>query len=392
MRLIGRFISFAPLIIFFLSLTLFISFFKIKDYVLGNTGSDVIAKYYADPQQIYFKAHNPKNLVLIYVESLEKTYSDKEIFGADLLHSLNSQSGAHVDHFIQMPGATWTMGGIVSSQCGLPLKTMGLGDGNSQGRLYKSFLPGAICLGDVLKDLGYQNVFLGGASLRFSGKGKFFSGHGYQKVMGKLEWLSSGRYHDDDLNGWGLYDKDIFSEAKSQLDLLENEKKPFNLTVLTVDTHFPAGFLSDQCRARKNIDDEKNIEASIQCTAETVADFVSYARSKGYLRNTNIVIMGDHLLMASTISDKLRKAEKREIYNKWISERAVKFNRPNIDHFDIAPTILDFIGVEVAGARFGLGYSALTKEDVVPSKGYYDEFLLNLNSKSPFYAKFWVAH
>ncbi len=67
------------------------------------------------------------------------------------------------------------MGGITASQCGIPLNSVILEDGNSQGERLKSFLPRATCLGDSLKKLGYINIFLGGARLAFAGKGKFLS-------------------------------------------------------------------------------------------------------------------------------------------------------------------------------------------------------------------------
>ncbi|MEA7614601.1 hypothetical protein ONO57_25735, partial [Salmonella enterica subsp. enterica serovar Anatum] len=41
-----------------------------------------------------------------------------------------------------------------------------------------SFFPQNICLGDILKNSGYQNYFVQGANLRFAGKDVFLKSHG----------------------------------------------------------------------------------------------------------------------------------------------------------------------------------------------------------------------
>jgi phosphoglycerol transferase len=384
-----------PTIIGVLLLSYVMYYFDFKNYFFEQNNGDVIEKHYINPSNISFNpTKSPKNLILIYGESLEKTYSDTDIFEENLLASLDNISGYQIDHFVQMPGATWTMGGIVSSQCGIPLKSVLLGDPNSQGKLYKSFLPSAVCIGDVLSKFGYKNVFLGGASLKFSGKGKFFSSHGYQTTMGREEWLSTGKYNEKELNGWGLFDKDIFNEAKIKLEELSLQTKitgkPFNLTILTVDTHFPDGYLSSDCRTRLNLKSNSDIKASIKCSSKEIEEFISFVKSRGLMKNTNIVIMGDHLLMASTISNKLQKTKSREIYNKWISNEKITFNREIINHFDIAPTILDFIGIRVDGGRFGLGYSALNTENSKLNEDFISELMNGLNKKSKFYDSFWM--
>lgn len=71
---------------------------------------DYFKRNYLDASPISFTTLNPKSLVLIYVESLEDTYSNKQIFGKDLLHSLNllKKDGVSFDGYLQMPGTQWT--------------------------------------------------------------------------------------------------------------------------------------------------------------------------------------------------------------------------------------------------------------------------------------------
>ena len=80
------------------------------------------------------------------------------------------------------------MSGIVSTQCGIPLRTgdVGARDGDAMNELggnVASYLPGATCLGDVLQANGYEGVFMGGANGAFSGKSQFFLSHGYGESL-----------------------------------------------------------------------------------------------------------------------------------------------------------------------------------------------------------------
>src|SRR5690606_11663260 len=94
---------------------------------------------------------------------------------------------------------------------------------------------------------GYRQSFIGGASTRFAGKGTFLRRHGYDEVLGveELVW-----YLDDPnyLNNWGLYDDNTFAAAANKFDELASDpSRPFNLTMLTVDTHHPIGTPSRSC-------------------------------------------------------------------------------------------------------------------------------------------------
>lgn len=352
--------------------------------------STFIDEHYRAPQdQNIVPPKAKRNLVLIYVESLEKGYSDASVMGSDLLDPLNkaTKSAYHFDRFMQTTGTGWTMAGIVSSQCGVPLKSLSLFNIDNQKAKIKSFLPGIDCLGDVLARDGYKNIFMGGASLYFADKGKFFAEHGYSETYGKEEWSRSGVKHFSD---WGLYDDDLFKRARIKLDELEKAKSPFNLTLLTVDTHIPKGFVNQTC-AQQGVTDYKGIMA---CTAGLVADFVTYMKQKGYLDNTVVVIMGDHLSMAAPLESELNKTrQKRSIYNAIITPVPLQKNSDTIYHFGMFPTILYALGFRFDQNRLGLGVSGFGELDpdfVIPTLDL-DTFNELLAKTSRRYLEFWKA-
>jgi len=351
-------------------------------YLGSYFGPDYFSAHYVSPHQVSTEARDQKNLVLIYVESLENTYRDKELFGVNLLESLEKVEGLSFNRFAQVPGTGWTIAGIVASQCGIPLKSVSAYDENEQGRKVKSFLQGATCLGDILSNHGYRNVFMGGASLSFAGKGKFLSSHGYHELYGRDEWVDQG-VAPEEFNAWGLPDDHLFSKAKAKVEALQSADQPFNLTLLTVDSHAP-GYPSRYCLDR-GMD---GFLDTIKCTADQLADFVDFMRENEYLATTNVVIVGDHLAMSNPASAKLGAAGERHIFNLFVSDNLPEKRSEEIVHFDLFPTILDFLGIHVEGNQLGLGYSALNASNVPPS-ARVEEMERSLLNYSKTYLDLW---
>ncbi|NGZ86930.1 sulfatase-like hydrolase/transferase [Duganella aceris] len=374
---------FPPLLVF--GATMFwvcdVSAFK---YVTADYGPDYFGANYIRPEAISVVARKPKNLVLIYVESLEQGYSARATFGQDLLAPLTGLNGTTFPDYEQVPGTGWTIAAIVATQCGVPLKRVTIFDGNTQGQVLNSFLKNAICLTDMLAARGYRNVFMGGASTSFAGKDKFLGQHHYHEVYGREEWLKSGAKAGD-MNGWGLYDGDLFSRAKTKLRQLSATRQKFNLTLLTVDTHEPEGHLSQACARRGYV----GFEGVLTCTALEVADFVQYAKANGYLEDTNIVILGDHLSRRNPLTPKLSQLRERTIFNSFISNDAPAPNRTQLLHFDLMPTIMEFAGYSVAGGRLGLGYSGFNQHALQPSKGRLADMDKDLLNRSDPYMALW---
>jgi phosphoglycerol transferase len=378
-------IKFIPICIILVSLSYCVYRYSFFNYI-QNADTDFFNENYINPTYVKLNEAGPKNLVLIYVEGLENGYSNKSLFTKDLLSEVKGNIGESFGAYEQVnDGVGWTIAAIVSTQCALPLKILSMYNGNDQGELLQSFLPNAICLGDTLSNRGYKNVFMGGASLSFSGKGRFLTKHGYTELWGREEWLSTGRYNESDMNEWGLHDDELFERAKKKLEQLESLGKPFNLTLLTVNTHHPDGFYSKKCLGTG----ANSFEDIVSCTSDDLNDFVGYIKVKGFLSNTRVVIIGDHLAMKNAAYDKLNLIKDRTIFNYWISDNLLVKNREQIVHFDIAPSILDFIGLEVQGGRYGLGYSGFTNKDINISSNRVDEFNKNLKFRSEKYNRLW---
>lgn len=352
-----------------------------------QTGNDYFALNYTDANKLQFHVRQPKSLVLIYVESLEASYANPELFGHDLLKKLTLLQNNHLvfSQFKQVSGTGWTVGGLVATQCAVPLKTLTIMGNNRIGENIDAFLPNVKCLGDILAENGYKNVFMEGSSLFVGGKGKFLENHHYAERMGLDDWLMRG-YHESDMNHWGLPDDELLKQAKLKFHELMKSKQPFNLTILTVDTHGVSGQLNKTCKA-EGYHDFKGV---VECTSNLVADFVNDIIAEDVLHRVNIVVMGDHLAMSNDANDELQASHSRMIFNVIISKEAFQKNRNEIVHFDFLPTILTTLGFSGQGYKLGLGYSAVGEHNFIFSKNRVTELEEQLSYDSEFYNQLWI--
>lgn len=298
------------------------------------------------------------NLVYIYAESLERTYFDDRLF-PELVVKLKEleQNALSFTNIEQLSGTHWTIAGMVASQCAIPLVTAS--GGNSMSGIDR-FLPGATCLGDVLRSKGYSLTFVGGADLNFAGKGKFLASHGFSEVLGKKE-LQGALSDPENINAWGLYDDFLLDHAFQRFEALAQADAPVALFALTLDTHHPKGHLSRRCGTRLYQDGKNDILNAVHCSDLLIAEFVDKLRRSPHAENTLIIIGSDHLAMNNTATDLLTKGDRKNLFmvidpsskrRGFVSKRGTTL--------DIAPTVLELLGY--TAPAFGLGRSLLNNE------------------------------
>ena len=325
----------------------------------SRDGDPDFVTYYKEPKKVI---DNPRlNLVYIYGESLERTYFDDQAFPGltPELGALKSE-GIDFSHTAQLPGTDYTIAGMVASQCGIPL--FAPFEGNASASM-SSFFPQNLCLGDILKNSGYENHFVQGASLRFAGKDVFLKSHGFDHLYGADE-LKSVVADPHYRNDWGFYDDTVLEQAWQKFETLSKEGKRFSLFTLTVDTHHPDGFVSRTCeRKRYDIDGKANQSFSaVTCSQQHIAAFINKIKASPYFKNTVIVVSSDHLAMNNTAWKYLNQQDRNNLFFILRGDKpqqdvmAVKRNT-----MDNGATVLDILG----GDNFiGLGRSSLSGDSL----------------------------
>lgn len=348
------------------------AFRQISELVKSQSrdGDPDFAAYYKEPSKAI---PNPKlNLVYIYGESLERTYFDDQAFPnlAPELGALKNE-GLDFSHTAQLPGTDYTIAGMVASQCGIPL--FAPFEGNASASL-SSFFPQNICLGDILKNSGYQNYFVQGANLRFAGKDVFLKSHGFDHLYGAEELkatIADPAYKND----WGYYDDTVLDEAWKKFEALSREGKRFSLFTLTVDTHHPDGFISRSCnRKRYDINGKANQSFSaVACSQENIAEFINKIKASPWFKDTIIVVSSDHLAMKNTAWDELNKLDRSNLFfvirgDKPDAQDLLAVKRSTMDN---GATVLDLLGGD---NYIGLGRSSLSGQSL-------SEVFLNMKEK-----------
>ncbi len=337
------------------------AFRQISELVKSQSrdGDPDFVAYYKEPAK---SIANPKlNLVYIYGESLERTYFDNDAF-PNLTPELGKlkNEGLDFSNTAQLPGTDYTIAGMVASQCGIPL--FAPFEGNASASV-SSFFPQNICLGDILKNSGYENYFVQGANLRFAGKDVFLKSHGFDHLYGAEE-LKSTVADPTYRNDWGFYDDTVLDETWKKFEELSQSGKRFSLFALTVDTHHPDGFISRTCQRKSyDMDGKKNLSFSaVSCSQEHIAALIEKIKASPWFKNTVIVVSSDHLAMKNSAWDYLNKQDRSNLFFVLRGDEpqqdtlAVKRNT-----MDNGATVLDILG----GDNFiGLGRSSLSGESL----------------------------
>lgn len=333
------------------------------DYALRFSMAEQYQEGFYVPEVTIAEGTEPKNLILLYLESVERTYFDQDRF-PDLLPNLKqleAQSTSFTD-MTQTMGAGFTIGGMVASQCGTPL----ILSGGANSMRVNQFLSGAECMGDILSDAGYETAYLGGASVEFAGKGAFYKSHGYETVEG-LDELLPTLEDPEYIAEWGIQDDTLFDLARAKISDLSKGDQPFALSMLTLDTHHPNGHAETNkvCRDQPYGDGSNPMLNSVKCADILTANFVSDIQNSDIADETLIVVMSDHLAMGNTASEMLEAGPRRNMFFIIDPSKtdAQKISRASTT-LDVAPTLLSALGLSVD--RMGFGVDLQGSEPTLP--------------------------
>ncbi|WP_163336844.1 sulfatase-like hydrolase/transferase [Desulfopila sp. IMCC35008] len=334
-------------------------------------------KYYREPE-IEKTPKSPPNLVFIYAEGLERTYFDPNVF-PDLMVNLKQleKKGIVFESIGSTYGTGWTIAGIVSSQCGIPLVTAS--SGNSMGGV-KHFLPKAISLSDMLSKVGYRLEYYQGSSINFAGIGNFFKTHSFDTVKGKNELLLE--LGNVPQNGWGLYDSSVFNYSANRLKELFSSSEPFALFLSTMDTHHPNGHPSKICNEPYG-SGKNSILNAVKCSDQLISSFIEEALALPNADNTIFVIASDHLAMNNTATDQLNSTYRSNLFMIIAPGFEETVNAKMGTTLDIAPTLLNIMGFD---AVVGLGRNLLTEDSLAKEIPDFDKQLKKWN---PQIIDFW---
>lgn len=358
-----------------------------------NTNSRLYEDYYINPNNVEFVLNNEegkkKNLIHIVMESMENTYSTAEnggiqstsiIKNLDKLakENINFSATNNVGGFYTLNGTTWTSSALLALTSGVNYKFPIIPE-DMKNRT--EFAENVVSIGNILDSFGYNQMFLCGSDGDYAGRKSYFQSHGNYEVYDYYSAIEDGYIDEDYYVWWGFEDEYLYEIAKDQLTDLNSKNEPFNLTMLTVDTHFYEGYECGLCD--KTIKDKTT--RVVDCADRQIKNFIDWCKEQEFFEDTVIVITGDHLRMDRML---VEGAESRTCYNVFINsqinDKTYTKNRI-FTSLDMFPTIVASLGFEWGIDRLGLGTNLFSGKQTIAEELGLEKFEEELSKRSQFY-------
>lgn len=288
-----------------------------------------------------------RNLVLIFLESMEKNYGSfipelTELSKKNLSFAFEGVGG------LETFATTGTLNSTIAKVTGVPQLDL----------FHASYFPQVSSIYKLLGKRNYKNVFIRGTSNRFTYFDQFLKNTGID-VAYDISNFDGAINHS---NGFDyVADKKLLSYSKEILDKLSKRNEPFSLSLFTVESHYPNGFYNEDCPdVPVDNSDSARYRAVLKCGSREVAEFVEWIKAQNIYDRTTIVLVGDHLFKGKSLAADDTYGKQRSWYNAFINVDSLKKEtNPNrqFTSFDIAPTIIEALGYELDKHRMGLGVS-----------------------------------
>ncbi len=405
---IHRLAAMALALILFLSLTAYSADRAgLDNYIMARMDQTTLFEdHYVDPNGVEITFPEEKrNLIYIYLESMETAYMSEEEGGSSPVNYIPELTQLAKDHLNfshsdgigggrTTIGSTWTIAAMISQTSGVPL-CLPNGIWNNGLNNYSQVMPGITSLTNILSDNGYDQTLMVGSDASFGGRREYFDQHGVDHIYDLFTAREEGVIPSDYWNNfWGYEDLYLFQYAKMKLSEIGERNEPFAFTMLTVDTHHPDGYDCIYCNAHYDehfAEEEpgnKQFANVISCSSRQVQDFIDWIQEQPFYENTTIIISGDHLSMNNTYHNAhTSKDYIRRVYNCIINcpvEPAQAKNR-DFTTLDMFPTTLAAIGCTIEGNRLGLGTNLFSDRDTLYEELGYSYLCDEINKVSDFY-------
>ncbi len=359
--------------------------------------SKLYEDYFVMPDTVEISDNgNAKNLLYIYIESLETTYASKDVGGNQSVNyipnltrlaeeNISFSNTDKLGGFHSTNGTGITMGALFGTTSGAAYS---LGTEVNEMLAQGNFMSGIITLGDILEEKGYRQEFLCGSDGDFGGRKTYFEKHGNYEVFDLYTARERGYIPDDYFVWWGFEDVKLYEIAKDEVTAMAEEGGPFNFTMLTVDPHHMDGYICEHCG-----DEYDNVTANVMtCSDKLLNDFIEWCKQQDWYEDTVIVVTGDHPRMDTSLVAGVSYYD-RTVYNCFInSANTGEYNTTNRVYtpMDIFPTVLSAMGYSIEGDRLGLGTNLFSDKPTLAEEKGFEWLDTELGKTSSYYYDMFV--
>lgn len=390
---------------FSIGLLSFVFVTNLADFIISYmSDSNVYEEYYINPaSDIVHFPQNKKNLIFVYMESMENTFTSNENGGdydTDYIPEIVEleRSNTNFSHTSGIGGATvfpspfsYTMGSTVGHTSGVPLLMVLTKNAEAEN---SSELPGLRRLENILHDEGYNQLFLIGSDSHFAGYETFAGRFDDSRIFDRNTAKEEGYVENEMETEWGLLDSTVFDISKDKLTKLAEQEKPFCLTLYTMDTHGQEnGVRCPLCDPAI----ENDLAAAVRCASKQIDAFVKWLQEQAFYENTVLILVGDHPMETLGGDGFLNKESfyKRNTVCCIINSDKTPVNEKKriFSAADMFPTTLSAIGVQIDGNRLGFGTDLFSEMPTLCEEMGVTAFEELITANSKYYLdKFWQIY
>ena len=381
------------MIILFLGLGSLVKAVRLDEYIINKSeNTDIYEKYYVDTNTINVTLpKNKRNLIIIYLESMEASLFSKENGGAfdesiipeleDVAkNNLNFSNTDLLGGAYTLTSTSFTISSITASTTGTPVNIK-LFNGYSEE---KPFMKSVTSLGNILSNNGYNLELIQGSDKEFGALDLYATDNGNFKIFDNNTAKEKGLVSEDYFEWWGIEDRKVLEFSKEELKELSSEEKPFMMILFTMDTHFKDGYQDNLCTK----DYEEPLANSYACSSKMIGNYLEWLKEQDFYDNTTIVLMGDHQVMQDSFY-KDHKDYDRVNYNAIINSVNSGNNKNRkFSQYDMYPTILASIGATIPGNKLGFGVNLYSDEKTLIETLGKEKFDKELLKSSEYYDKY----
>lgn len=316
----------------------------------------------------------PKNVVLVMVESLSADYLGSYGSQQNLTPYLDQLAKQSLVFDNAFATGTRTVRGLDALSIAIPPIP-------GQAVVHRPDSEHLATLGEFLEAQKYSTSFIYGGYGIFDSMNTYFRGNDY-KVVDRTDFDKSTIQSE---NVWGVDDESLFNNALKIIDGNAKQGQPFFAHIMTTSNHrpytFPEGKIDLPLGHR---------EGAVKYTDYAIGQLIQQAKTKPWFKDTLFVIVADH---CSSAAGKTKlPVDKYHIPLFFYAPDLLPAGHYSrlVSQIDIAPTLLDILGVR--GSQHFFGQSVFEAErKQLPARafisnyqelGYYkDNMLIVLSPK-----------
>jgi phosphoglycerol transferase MdoB-like AlkP superfamily enzyme len=222
-----------------------------------------------------------KNIIAVQFESLENFLIGRSFFGQEITPNINRllENSIYFDNIVtQVRDGNSSDAELLFNTSMYPI-SRGSTFFRFGGNIYAS-------LPKLLAEQGYASAAIHGDNRTYWNRDEAFPAIGFDS------YIDESLFTDKRMNGMGIVDSSLFSQSVPELQKL---KKPFYFFMITLTSHLPFDLAEDM----RSLDiSEQNAFTdyllSIHYTDEMFGAFYDRLETEGYLKDSVLVIYGDH--------------------------------------------------------------------------------------------------